>query len=182
MTKAIPSMTLSAMRPHGKKAWWSYQNTTVILGMLTGPRLPFNSFLTSGKKRRLRSWGNPTVLPSVQRSSIVQRMWTSLISNCDPTKCKKPLMIVGKDIAPKRPSRTCGATLTGLPLNWTSFQRDIPNCWLLIRFLKQAAFRSPTMKSKRCGNISLILGLILFWSCYIPGGVSLNFWTWNLKI
>ena len=33
---------------------------------------------------------------------------------------------------------------------------------LLIPFQKQAAFRSPTMKSKRCGNISLILGLILF--------------------
>lgn len=37
-------------------------------------KITLQQLLTSGKKRRPRSWGNPTVLPSVQRSSIVQRM------------------------------------------------------------------------------------------------------------
>lgn len=37
-----------------------------------GRKSPSNSFLIYGKKRRPPSWGNPTVLHFVQRSTIVQ--------------------------------------------------------------------------------------------------------------
>ncbi len=71
------------------------------------------------KEKRPPSWGNLTVYPCIRRLSIVQNCGKNLISKFDPTKCKKLLMGVGRDTAPKRQSKTFGATLTGLLWKWT---------------------------------------------------------------